>query len=997
MDHKCPLCTYVPEKPSQLEEHRLEFHLGAPFYACDFCPADFNNTLQRKEHEKLEHRIQLEDFRCDLCSIQIRAESQIEGIKMIRHHFQNDHGHVIYYPCVLCDNSFGHWQVLLTHEETIHPNLLPVDRQNFLTKENLHICPFENCDFAAKWPRYLKHHVEKVHFKICCQFCSRKFLTEDAKNQHEKESHQEQVCKCMICGQNFLSEAAKIAHIEANHLQKIQESKPKSDENITQEIDENLSQKISENMAPSTEIILKKVEDSSSEETFLTPQYKIVKGSKPFQCSLCLEVFKFHASLICHIRLSHENPVKNCIKMEPLEEFPCDFCPATFPDSDQRNWHTEHSHGIENFYPSMPKTKSKKVKLRLVVKKQASKNSKKLKKELLDMQKYSNENGYQMVNDVNPKIFQCLLCDGHKPVDALKKLQNHLTNFHEGKSEKVLHCLACSDMKEDRIFNSIKSLYQHLQSVHPYVYQPFRCFHCRFGTKSRKDLLKHKKSEHGTLPHFKCDHCGAKFFNLQEKENHLEREHENKDLEKKEVQNIEGLEMANDQNPALFSCSRCPDFPPSSLDTQLIHHFNQIHSCQQSGAQCHHCKILFASVQDLKIHVNLNHSTEFQRFRCDFCNFATPKKSHLKQHNITKHVQVPHFPCPHCAQSFFTQADLTFHCKKKHKKGQKEKSLICPKCFRKFKTMDLLCNHLKSHDGDDKIHDKKKFIQDQKFGDIYKCSTCDQECANSTRLIEHFQEVHLNLRPFKCEGCNLTFSRQSNLTKHQRRGACKNINGKEIKIDKRKPTPKSAEKKTELRFKCAVCALVCKSSYRLMDHYNEVHVGLRPFICDGCGMSFSRKSNMTKHQRKGACKGLDNSHDSELGGRVLPEIDSIFECKKCDKVFKYKQSYQQHMDRVHLGKKDHQCDECGQLFTQIHHLRRHRVKVHNQGEEIMPHACSICENRFVSMAAWRTHMRKYHQMVVTANAPAAENNQNIEPPAIYEEPILRYLSNLKLC
>ena len=37
--------------------------------------------------------------------------------------------------------------------------------------------------------------------------------------------------------------------------------------------------------------------------------------------------------------------------------------------------------------------------------------------------------------------------------------------------------------------------------------------------------------------------------------------------------------------------------------------------------------------------------------------------------------------------------------------------------------------------------------------------------------------------------------------------------------------------------------------------------------------------------------------------------------------------------RIHLGKKDHQCDECGQLFTQVHHLRRHRVQVHKKGKE----------------------------------------------------------------
>ena len=57
-------------------------------------------------------------------------------------------------------------------------------------------------------------------------------------------------------------------------------------------------------------------------------------------------------------------------------------------------------------------------------------------------------------------------------------------------------------------------------------------------------------------------------------------------------------------------------------------------------------------------------------------------------------------------------------------------------------------------------------------------------------------------------------------------------------------------------------------------------------------MSFTRKSNMLKHQRKGACKGLEEI----TAGSDIVKAES-FECSKCDKTFKYKQSYQQHMER----------------------------------------------------------------------------------------------------
>ena len=51
------------------------------------------------------------------------------------------------------------------------------------------------------------------------------------------------------------------------------------------------------------------------------------------------------------------------------------------------------------------------------------------------------------------------------------------------------------------------------------------------------------------------------------------------------------------------------------------------------------------------------------------------------------------------------------------------------------------------------------------------------------------------------------------------------------------------------------------------------------------------------------------------------------------------------------------------------------MKVHDQGEQIMPHARNLCENRFVTKSAWRTHMRKVHEMIVTTNSENVENIQ----------------------
>ena len=100
-------------------------------------------------------------------------------------------------------------------------------------------------------------------------------------------------------------------------------------------------------------------------------------------------------------------------------------------------------------------------------------------------------------------------------------------------------------------------------------------------------------------------------------------------------------------------------------------------------------------------------------------------------------------------------------------------------------------------------------------------------------------------------------------------------------------------------FKCFICQLDCKTNAQLGEHNITVHGGgAKPFVCDGCGMAFSRKNNITKHKKTGACKGFQRIDELENGLAPPP-----YDCVKCGKTFKYKQSYTQHMEWIHLGQK----------------------------------------------------------------------------------------------
>jgi len=208
----------------------------------------------------------------------------------------------------------------------------------------------------------------------------------------------------------------------------------------------------------------------------------------------------------------------------------------------------------------------------------------------------------------------------------------------------------------------------------------------------------------------------------------------------------------------------------------------------------------------------------------------------------------------------------------------------------------------------------------------------------------------------------------------------KHINILELSIEKSSPAIDTKFKvKLELPYKlsadgktCGDCGkvYVSRSSCRL--HWRAVHSGLRPFECEKCGNTFTRKdsydSHMTMHENSqpfmcSDCGKTFNRRHARDQHERAHRGDFRFACSFCGRKFLSGQQMRGH-ERTHTGEKPFQCSQCGRQFVQKHQLVTH-FRTHT-GEK--PYQCSKCKQWFKHLSSRRNHKCEPVEPVITEGA-----------------------------
>ena len=147
-----------------------------------------------------------------------------------------------------------------------------------------------------------------------------------------------------------------------------------------------------------------------------------------------------------------------------------------------------------------------------------------------------------------------------------------------------------------------------------------------------------------------------------------------------------------------------------------------------------------------------------------------------------------------------------------------------------------------------------KIMKKFQDGPNHYCNDCHIQFDTLAKYKYHRLKNHGKWqKTFGCTSCDKEFATKSNLTKHS----------------------KLAHRQGDLSgaYSCDECDFSCYDASNLRIHL-RIHSGEKPFICDRCSHGFTKKSDLTRHQRK-PCK-------------------YFYECPKCLRVFHVLQQFQYH-------------------------------------------------------------------------------------------------------
>uniref|UniRef100_S4RX98 Zinc finger protein 142 n=1 Tax=Petromyzon marinus TaxID=7757 RepID=S4RX98_PETMA len=236
---------------------------------------------------------------------------------------------------------------------------------------------------------------------------------------------------------------------------------------------------------------------------------------------------------------------------------------------------------------------------------------------------------HRRAGHAGPHRLACELCpfSSHNPVE----LESHRTRAHAG--ERLHRCAECGfSTPERRILNR--------HALTHSVDKPHKCPECEFACRDSSYLTRHMARHRDVREHM-CSECGY----LTKWKSALT------------------IHMRKHSGDLRYRCDMCPYrcHRPDQLSSHKLRHGEKGLCCEVCGYACRRRA-------ELLRHNEAKHSGcgAAGLSPSSYCNYRTPYKQALLNHENCKHTHSRVFSCPTCPHNAFSASSLLNHRKKRH-------------------------------------------------------------------------------------------------------------------------------------------------------------------------------------------------------------------------------------------------------------------------------------------------------------------------------------------
>ena len=436
-------------------------------------------------------------------------------------------------------------------------------------------------------------------------------------------------------------------------------------------------------------------------------------------------------------------------------------------------------------------------------------------------------------------------------------------------------------------------------------------FACKYSSDIRKNYLTHKQIH--SEKKFECSHPGCDYRSYKKSitDRHMKRMHSSRKERQENTNTSDKINSNGSTNKTkksfktsklgksgqtvvskkLFVCPVDGCEYRSYVRKWFTNHKWRIHSEKKIKCSYSGCDYRSTMKCNIRRHVKRKHLSEVVEsipglstdlFKCDFegCSFVTYRSKAFSVHKST-HLDKK-FKCPH-SRCDYTSVDkrMTYHLRTVHR-SQQEEQFECPhsgcdfKHFRNEMRQHLRRVHMKC--------DKERTISEQYIRDhlLSKRKTkfvchyegCGTKFSCYYRLNQHINKRHTK-ELLKCEyqGCDYSDTNPLKLQNHL--------------------TIRHLEKTLKCDYPgCSYSTALQK----YLTQHTKIHSEYKPWACDwpGCEYRATKKSNLTDHMKIHTNTNTKEQYKCPFDG--------------CDKTFKWKQSFINHKQSIHIRSQEYSCE-----------------------------------------------------------------------------------------